>query len=110
MNNITSNTESMWSICKRRVRIDTPTPEQVERGLTSKSASERYAWAKLSTYIPTLMQIERGLADVHVEIREIWTQRDLDMDKGIIDISSEEELYLLSNDFTGDDFYCGGVL
>lgn len=52
----------------------TPTPEEIERGLTDDNWSVREAFALRRDYTPSPEQIERGLTDEHVFVREAFSE------------------------------------
>ncbi len=54
----------------------TPTPEQVEKGLTDKKEIVRLAWVSRKDFTPTPEQVERGLLDDSVQVCLAWIQRD----------------------------------
>ncbi len=51
------------------------TPEEIEKGLTSKDWTVRHDWARRTDYTPTPEQIERGLKDEDEDVREAWEKR-----------------------------------
>ncbi len=53
----------------------TPTPEQVERGLTDTDGLVRMVWARRTDYTPTVPQVERGITDSDWDVVMEWMQR-----------------------------------
>lgn len=52
-----------------------PTPENIEKGLTSKEGWERREWAERLDYLPSEDQILRGLLDEVDGIKRVWQAR-----------------------------------
>lgn len=73
--------------------VSTPTPEQVERGLTDENWGIRCDWAGHRHYTPTPEQVERGLMDENQHVREAWMQRSREMCDTLLKDESHEEVF-----------------